>query len=74
MYTEQEKCARYIAACINEFAQQKKLDRRTAFQYLYNYKGIQFLKDHYEIEHTLSLQDAVDDLTLICRHNGGHIQ
>ncbi len=42
---------------------------------LYNiYKGIQFLKAHYEIEHTLSLQDAVDDLTLICQRSGGHIQ
>ncbi len=74
MYTEQEKCARYIVACINQFALQKKLDRRASFRYLYNHKGIQFLKDHYEIEHTLSMQDAIDDLTHICRRNGGRIQ
>ncbi len=74
MYTEQEKCARYIVSCINEFALQKKLDKRASFRYLYNHKGIQFLKEHYEIEHTLSMQDAIDDLTHICRRNGGRIQ
>lgn len=41
---------------------------------LYNNKGIAFLKEHYEIEHTLSMQDAIDDLTHICRRNGGAIQ
>lgn len=74
MYTEQEKCTRYIVACINEFALQKKLNKRASFRYLYNHRGIQFLKEHYEIEHTLSMQDAIDDLTLICQRNGGRIQ
>lgn len=74
MYTEKERCARYIVACINEFAMQKKLDRRASFTYLRDHKGIAFLMEHYEIEHTLSMQDAVDDLTLICLRNGGDIQ
>lgn len=74
MSAEQEKCVRYIVACINEFALQKKLDRQASFRYLYNNKGIAFLKEHYEIEHTLSMQDTIDDLTHICRRNGGMIQ
>lgn len=74
MSTQQEKCARYIVACINEFARLKKLDRQASFRYLYNNKGIAFLKEHYEIEHTLSMQDAIDDLTIICQRNGGKIQ
>lgn len=44
MYTEQEKCARYIVACINEFALQKKLDKRTSFKYLSEHNGIAFFK------------------------------
>ncbi|MDR0948876.1 MAG: DUF3791 domain-containing protein [Lachnospiraceae bacterium] len=35
------------------------------------YGGIAFLTEHYEIEHTLSLDDAIDDLILICQKNGG---
>ena len=42
-----------------------------AFHYLYDHKGIEFIKEHYDIEHTLSIDDAVEDLTLICRNNGG---
>ncbi len=40
--------------------------------YLYAYKGIEFIKENYDVEHTLSFDDAVDDLTLICRNNGGN--
>jgi hypothetical protein len=38
------------------------------------YKGIDFLVDCYDAEHTLSLNDAVDDLTLVCKSNGGSIK
>ena len=61
----------YTVVCVNEFAQQYSLDPRTAFLYLYNHKGIDFLDEHYDIEHTLSLDDAVEDLAIICNQNGG---
>ena len=32
-----------------------------------------FLKEHYEVEHTLSLDDAVEDMMLICKQNGGRL-
>ena len=34
-------------------------------------KTIQYLKENYDIEHTLSIEDAVDDLAVLCRKNGG---
>lgn len=66
-----KKVIDYIVVCINEFASRYELPEREAFHYLSQYQGVQFLLEHYEIEHTLSLNDAVDDLTLICRNNGG---
>ena len=63
----------YMVVCVNEFARTKALHPRIAFQYLYGYKGIDFLKEHYEVEHTLSIEDAVEDLNLICRNNGGSL-
>ena len=38
------------------------------------YKGLEFLDECYEAEHTLSLDDAVEDLTIICKRNGGNIE
>lgn len=63
----------YTVVCVNEFAKAKSIQPSLAFLYLYQYKGIDFLKENYDIEHTLSLEDAVEDLELICKNNGGNL-
>ena len=63
----------YTVACVSSFAVAHKLSKQEAFAYLYDNKAIDFLKEHYEIEHTLSLEDAVADMTEICRQNGGSL-
>lgn len=63
----------YTIACIHEFARRKQLSQQDAFRYLWANQGIAFLMEHYEIEHTLSLTDALDDLELICKKNGGQL-
>jgi hypothetical protein len=60
--------------CVSAFSKRKSLDKRDAFNYLYNHNGMEFLIDCYEAEHTLSLDNAVDDLTLVCKNNGGTIE
>lgn len=57
----------YTVVCVNEFARKKALHPRVAFLYLYRYKGIEFLKENYDIEHTLSLDDAVGKLPICIR-------
>lgn len=73
MPKELKKQINYTVVCINEFARKKRLHPQTAFLYLYKYKGLTFLKENYEIEHTLSLDDAIDDLEIICKKNGGEL-
>ena len=73
MAEEERRIINYAVVCVNEFADRHELSPQQAFAYLYQYKGIQFIKDCYDIEHTLSLDEAVDDLTLFCRRNGGAI-
>jgi len=73
MSEQQKKQINYTVVCVNEFARKKALHPRVAFLYLYNHKGIDFLKENYEIEHTLSLEDAVEDLEIICKNNGGNL-
>lgn len=73
MPQEQRKQVNYVVVVVNEFARKKRLSVRDAFQYLYQHRGISFLLDCYDAEHTLSLDDAIDDLTVVCRRNGGLI-
>lgn len=61
----------YIVVCISEFANQYKMHMRDAYLYLSRYKGIEFLKEFYDVEHTLSFEDVMADLTAVCRRNGG---
>lgn len=63
----------YSVVCVNEFARKKTIKEKDAFLYLYQYNGIAFLDENYDIEHTLSLEDAVEDMELICRKNGGNL-
>jgi hypothetical protein len=42
--------------------------------YLKEYKGIKFLKENYEAEHTVGIDDAIDDLKQVCINNGGNIK
>lgn len=64
---------KWTVACVGEFARYKTVDMKSSFRYLYEFGGIEFLKDHYEAEHTLSFNDAVEDLDIICKRNGGDL-
>ena len=61
----------YIVVCISEFATRYEMHMREAYLYLTKYKGIEFLKEFYDVEHTLSFDEAIDDVAAICRRNGG---
>jgi hypothetical protein len=74
MLKEQDmKIIRYMVACVNEFAERFNINGREAFNYLNSHKAINFLLNNYEIEHTLSIDDAVEDMVIISRNNGGNI-
>ena len=62
---------KWLVVCVSEFATYKKLSPKAAFQYLFSFGGIEFLKEHYEAEHMLSLDDIVEDLDLVCSSKGG---
>lgn len=63
----------YIIAVVNEFAATFSLNSQQAYRYLDRFKGIEFVDKFYNIEHTQSFEDVVDDLALYCRKNGGQL-
>lgn len=68
---EQKKKIGFTVACVNEFAKQHNLSAQEAFRYLFHFKGIAFIKENYDIEHTLDFETILEDLGVLCRRNGG---
>lgn len=68
-----QKQLNYTIACIHDFARKKRISQQEAYLYLRKYKGLLFLSDCYEIEHTLSMEDALDDMENVCKRNGGRL-
>lgn len=62
---------RYINMCIVEFAKRFNTSAKIAFNYLKQYKGLDFLDKCFEAEHQMSLNDSLNDLIVICKRNGG---
>ena len=68
--SEQKKIG-FTVACVNEFANKHDLSIKEAFQYLFRYKGIAFIKENYDIEHALDFETILEDLGILCKNNGG---
>lgn len=64
----------YVIMTIRKFAEHFALSNKQAYEYLRDYSGIAFLNDCYEAEHTLSFEDAVEDLARICQQHGGYLK
>ena len=71
MSKEQSNIVEYLVCVIGAFAGQFHLTNARAYEYLRKYKGLDFLTKHYAAEHILSIEDAVEDITIICSRNGG---
>jgi len=73
MAKEDVNILNYIVVCISEFASKYEMHMRDAYIYLSRNKGIEFLKEFYDVEHTLSFEDVLDDLAAVCKKNGGTV-
>ncbi|WP_055666046.1 DUF3791 domain-containing protein [Desnuesiella massiliensis] len=73
MSKEEQNKIDYMVVCVNEFAERFIMNYKDAFNYLNKFNAIRFLNENYEIEHTLSIEEAIDDITTIAKNNGGHL-
>lgn len=71
MSREDSRKIDYTVAVVGEFARRHSISQKEAFGFLDRYGAIGFIKEHYEIEHTLSLEDVLEDMLIICGRNGG---
>ena len=61
----------YIVALITEFASTHCISLQQAYLYLNDYKGLDFVERFYDVEHTMSFENVVEDLTAYCKRMGG---
>ena len=71
MPKEQINIIEYLVGVIGAFAKHFSLTNAKAYRYLRDFKGLEFLTKHYGIEHTLSIEDAVEDCAIVCYRHGG---
>lgn len=71
MSREEKNRISYYIACIGAFAERFSISNAFAYNYLLRYNALDFIYDHYETEHTLSIDDAVEDMYQISKRNGG---
>ena len=71
--SEQKRKIGFTVACVNEFANRHRLSSKEAFQYLFQFKGIAFIKENYDVEHTLDFETVLEDLGILCKKKWGYI-
>ena len=64
----------YMTGCIGAFAVRYSISNLHAYEYLNRYGAIEFLEKFYDMEHTQSIEDTVNDCIDICKRNGGDLQ
>ena len=73
MSKEQDKLIDYIVVCINDFGDKHRLRYSESYKYLFQYGGLDFIKEFYDVEHLLPQQEVLEDLSAICRQHGGSL-
>ncbi len=68
---QQKKIVYYIVLILSLFAKDKNVSLKEASLYLDKYGGIKFLMDYYSAEHLLSLDEVLEDVSYVCKGNGG---
>lgn len=63
----------YTVSLVSDFAKRYSLSTTQAFNYLDRFNAIAFINQHYNITHTLSFSEILDDLSVYCRNRGGNL-
>lgn len=73
MPLSEKKRLDYLMIFVKMFADSLGLTEKQAFNYLDRHKGFEFVRDHYDVIHTLDFDYAIEDIQKVCQANGGLI-
>ena len=63
----------YLMVFVKMFADRFGISEKQAFNYLDVHKGFSFVREHYDVIHTLDFDYAIDDVLEGCQMNGGRL-
>ena len=63
----------YLMVFVKMFADRLGISEKLAFNYLDVHKGFSFVREHYDVIHTLDFDYAIDDVLEVCQMNGGRL-
>ena len=63
----------YLMVFVKMFADRFGISEKQAFNYLDVHKGFSFVREHYDVNHTLDFQYAIADVLEVCQMNGGRL-
>ena len=63
----------YFMVFVRMFADHFGLSEKQAFNYLDRHQGMAFVRDHYDVIHTLDFDYAIQDVQEVCQANGGKL-
>ena len=63
----------YLVLIVSQFARKSEISEREAYNYLEQYGAIALCEKHYDIMHTLSVEENIDSLAVYCRRKGGSL-
>ena len=63
----------FLVALVAEFATRFDISQDVAYNYIRKYHGLDYFFKHYNILHTLSFEENVDDLVQVCANHGGQL-
>ncbi|MDO4971554.1 MAG: DUF3791 domain-containing protein [Bacteroidales bacterium] len=64
----------FLVALVAEFAAHLGISQDVAYNYIREYRGLEYYFKHYNILHTLSFEENVEDLMRVCANNGGQLR
>lgn len=61
----------YLILLVSEFATRSNVSEAQAYRYLNQYGALALCEKHYNIMHTLSVEDNIQTLQSYCQRKGG---
>lgn len=63
----------FLVALVSEFAARLGISQDVAYNYIREYQGLEYYFKHYNVLHTLSFEENVEDMIQVCANNGGKL-
>lgn len=73
MSKQEKNVLEFLVALVAEFATRQNISQSDAYNYMRKYQGLDYYFKHYNILHTLSFEENVDDMIQVCANHGGQL-